>query len=61
MGMKLEGPSGGGSATGLVADAINDGVTTVAPSQNAVFDALALKADADMTGVMATTLMMMGG
>ena len=33
-----------GSATGLVADAINDGVTTVAPSQNAVFDALALKA-----------------
>jgi hypothetical protein len=29
-----------GSATGLVADAINDGVTTVAPSQNAVFDAL---------------------
>ena len=33
-----------GSATGLVADAINDGTTTVAPSQNAVFDALALKA-----------------
>ena len=32
-----------GSATGLVADAINDGTTTVAPSQNAVFDALALK------------------
>ena len=31
-----------GSATGLVADAINDGTTTVAPSQNAVFDALAL-------------------
>jgi hypothetical protein len=28
-----------------VADAINDGVTTVAPSQNAVFDALALKED----------------
>lgn len=27
-----------------VADAINDGTTTVAPSQNAVFDALALKA-----------------
>jgi len=26
-----------------VADAINDGVTTIAPSQNAVFDALALK------------------
>jgi len=34
-----------GSATGLVADAINDGTTTVAPSQNAVFDALATKAD----------------
>lgn len=28
-----------------VADAINDGVTTIAPSQNAVFDALALKQD----------------
>jgi len=27
-----------------VADAINDGATTIAPSQNAVFDALALKA-----------------
>ena len=27
-----------------VADAINDGTTTIAPSQNAVFDALALKA-----------------
>ena len=33
-----------GSAAGLVADAINDGTTTVAPSQNAVFDALASKA-----------------
>ena len=33
-------------ANAKVADAINDGVTTVAPSQNAVFDALALKADA---------------
>ena len=31
--------------TALVADAINDGTTTVAPSQNAVFDALATKAD----------------
>lgn len=30
--------------TNYVADAINDGTTTVAPSQNAVFDALALKA-----------------
>ena len=28
-----------------VADAINDGITTVAPSQNAVFDALVLKAN----------------
>lgn len=33
-------------ANAKVADAINDGTTTVAPSQNAVFDALALKADA---------------
>ena len=33
-------------ADAKVADAINDGTTTVAPSQNAVFDALALKADA---------------
>ena len=32
-------------ADAKVADAINDGTTTVAPSQNAVFDALALKAD----------------
>ena len=31
------------AVSGVVADAINDGVTTVAPSQNAVFDALALK------------------
>lgn len=30
---------------GKVADSITDGVTTIAPSQNAVFDALALKAD----------------
>lgn len=29
----------------LVADAINDGTTDIAPSQNAVFDALALKLD----------------
>jgi hypothetical protein len=35
--------------TAAVADAISDGVTDVAPSQNAVFDALALKAnDADV-------------
>ena len=32
-------------ADAKVADAINDGTTTIAPSQNAVFDALALKAD----------------
>ncbi len=40
-------------AGGLVADAINDGTTGVAPSQNAVFDGLALKAsiaDAIFTG-----------
>jgi len=33
-------------ADGKVADSITDGVTTVAPSQNAVFDALALKENA---------------
>lgn len=32
-------------ADAKVADAINNGTTSVAPSQNAVFDALALKAD----------------
>jgi len=32
-------------ADAKVADTITDGVTTIAPSQNAVFDALALKAD----------------
>lgn len=32
-------------ADAKVADAINDGTTGIAPSQNAVFDALALKAD----------------
>ena len=36
-------------ADGKVADAINDGQTTVAPSQNAVFDALALKQPLDTT------------
>lgn len=45
---------------GKVADAINDGTTTIAPSQNAVFDALALKQplDSDLTtiaGLTATT------
>lgn len=33
--------------TAAVQDAITDGVTDIAPSQNAVFDALALKQDAD--------------
>lgn len=33
-------------ADAKVADAINNGTTTIAPSQNAVFDALALKQDA---------------
>ena len=33
------------SGSALVADAINDGTTTIAPSQNVVFDALALKLD----------------
>jgi hypothetical protein len=32
------------ATSAAVADAINDGTTTIAPSQNAVFDALALKA-----------------
>jgi hypothetical protein len=34
-------------ADAKVADAINNGTTTIAPSQNAVFDALALKQDLD--------------
>ena len=45
MTISISNPGGGGGGGGLVADAINDGTTTVAPSQNAVFDALALKAD----------------
>lgn len=36
-----------------VADAINDGVTGIAPSQNAVFDALALKIDSSDVAVTA--------
>lgn len=43
MTISISNPGGGGGGGGLVADAINDGTTTVAPSQNAVFDALALK------------------
>lgn len=39
-------------ANAKVADAINNGTTTIAPSQNAVFDALALKANlTDVIGV----------
>lgn len=40
-----------------VADAINDGTTTIAPSQNAVFDALALKQplDAELTAIAGLT------
>lgn len=37
-------------ADAKVADAINNGTTTIAPSQNAVFDALALKADVGSAG-----------
>ena len=36
-------------ANAKVADAINNGTTTIAPSQNAVFDALALKTDITAT------------
>jgi hypothetical protein len=41
--------------TATVSDAIVDGVTDVAPSQNAVFDALALKADASAVANKADT------
>lgn len=41
-------------ADGKVADAINDGTTTIAPSQNAVFDALALKANLDSPALTGT-------
>ena len=46
-------------ADAKVADAINDGTTTVAPSQNAVFDALALKQplDTDLTQIAAATFL----
>jgi hypothetical protein len=40
----------GRAKAAAVADSITDGVTDVAPSQNAVFDALALKADASALG-----------
>lgn len=44
----------GGSSTSQVADAITDGVTDIAPSQNAVYDALQLKADvSSLAGLMA--------
>ena len=38
-----------------VADAINDGTTDVAPSQNAVFDALALKANSNLDNLIASS------
>lgn len=37
------------AAAAVVADALNDGTTTIAPSQNAVFDALATKQGLDAT------------
>ena len=43
-------------ANAKVADAINDGTTTIAPSQNAVFDALALKQDTLSTASFAEML-----
>ena len=57
MSISISTPGEGGSATGLVADAINDGTTTVAPSQNAVFDALANKQplDAELTAIAGLT------
>lgn len=45
------------SDLGLVADAINDGTVAVAPSQNAVFDALATKPTLDANGHLASTVM----
>lgn len=48
----------------LVQDAINDGVTTIAPSQNAVFDALALKspiASPTFTGTVTTPDIIVSG
>ena len=44
------------AATGIVQDAIVDGQTTIAPSQNAVFDALALKLDASAVSPFGLTL-----
>lgn len=45
-------------ADAKVADAINNGTTTIAPSQNAVFDALALKLDSNtaITGATKTKI-----
>ena len=51
-------------ADGKVADAINDGTTTIAPSQNAVFDALALKspiASPTFTGTVTTPALNVSG
>lgn len=43
-------------ADAKVADAINDGTTTIAPSQNAVFDALAAKQDTLVSGTNIKTI-----
>lgn len=45
------------AASAAVQDVIVDGVTTIAPSQNAVFDALALKLDAAGVSAFAATLL----
>ena len=45
------------AASAAVQDVIVDGVTTIAPSQNAVFDALALKLDASGVSAFAATLL----
>jgi hypothetical protein len=42
--------------TAAVADAINDGTTNIAPSQNAVFDALALKANTTLNNLGTTAI-----
>lgn len=46
--------------TGIIEDAINDGVTSKAPSENAVFDALALKADKAAFAVNGTVATVLG-
>ena len=60
---KLDGVATGATAytdamarAAAVADSITDGVTNIAPSQNAVFDALALKASAESVDAIETLL-----